>query len=203
MVTIEWTDGRGWHDATLGPREPLTLDPAAAVLHYAQEIFEGSRPTARRRRDGAVPARGERAPLQRSADRMAMPELPEDLRRGGAPARARPTASGSRRSRAARSTCARSCSRPRRSSACARPRQYKFLVIATPAGNYFKAGVPAVSIWVSKDYTRAAPGGTGAAKCGGNYAASLVPHASAVARGFDQVCFLDAAEHSGSRSSAG
>jgi branched-chain amino acid aminotransferase len=74
-------------------------------------------------------------------------------------------------------------------------KQYKFLVIASAAGNYFKAGVPAVSIWVSQNYTRAAPGGTGAAKCGGNYAASLVPHANAVARGHDQVCFLDAAEH--------
>jgi len=52
-----------------------------------------------------------------------------------------------------------------------------------------------VTIWVSEDYTRAAPGGTGAAKCGGNYAASLVPHAEAVAHGADQVCFLDAAEH--------
>jgi branched-chain amino acid aminotransferase len=68
------------------------------------------------------------------------------------------------------------------------------LGIASPAGNYFKSGAPAVSIWVS-DYTRAAPGGTGAAKCGGNYAASLVPQAEAIARGHDQVVFLDAAEH--------
>jgi len=66
-------------------------------------------------------------------------------------------------------------------------------VIASPAGNYFKSGVPVVSIWVS-DYTRAAPGGTGAAKCGGNYAASLVPTAEAFAKGHDQVLFLDAAE---------
>ncbi|HLV07411.1 MAG TPA: branched-chain amino acid aminotransferase, partial [Croceibacterium sp.] len=74
-------------------------------------------------------------------------------------------------------------------------KQYKFLVISSPAGNYFKSGSPAVSIWVSGDYTRAAPGGTGAAKCGGNYAASLVPQAEAIARGHDQVVFLDAAEH--------
>jgi branched-chain amino acid aminotransferase len=74
-------------------------------------------------------------------------------------------------------------------------KQYKFLVILSAAGNYFRSGAPTVSIWVSRDYTRAAPGGTGAAKCGGNYAASLVPHANAVARGMDQVCFLDAAEH--------
>jgi branched-chain amino acid aminotransferase len=73
-------------------------------------------------------------------------------------------------------------------------KQYKFIVIASPAGNYFKSGAPAVSIWVS-EYTRAAPGGTGAAKCGGNYAASLVPTAEAFARGHDQVLFLDAAEH--------
>jgi branched-chain amino acid aminotransferase len=74
-------------------------------------------------------------------------------------------------------------------------KEYKFLVICSPAGNYFKSGAPAVSIWVSEDYTRAAPGGTGAAKCGGNYAASLVPQAEAIAHGHDQVVFLDAAEH--------
>jgi branched-chain amino acid aminotransferase len=73
-------------------------------------------------------------------------------------------------------------------------KQYKYLVIASPAGNYFKSGAPAVSIWVS-EYTRAAPGGTGAAKCGGNYAASLVPQGEAMARGHDQVVFLDAEQH--------
>ena len=73
-------------------------------------------------------------------------------------------------------------------------KKYKFLVIASPAGNYFKSGAPAVSIWVSRNYTRAAPGGTGAAKCGGNYAASLVPQAEAIAKGHDQVVFLDAVE---------
>lgn len=73
-------------------------------------------------------------------------------------------------------------------------KQYKFIVIASPAGNYFKSRAPAVSIWVS-EYTRAAPGGTGAAKCGGNYAASLSPTAQAHSRGHDQVLFLDAAEH--------
>jgi branched-chain amino acid aminotransferase len=72
-------------------------------------------------------------------------------------------------------------------------KQYKFVVILSPAGNYFKSGAPAVSVWVS-DYTRAAPGGTGAAKCGGNYAASLVPTGEAFANGHDQVVFLDAAE---------
>jgi branched-chain amino acid aminotransferase len=72
-------------------------------------------------------------------------------------------------------------------------REYLFLTIASPVGAYFKHGVEAVTIWVSEDYSRAAPGGTGAAKCGGNYAASLAPQAEAIANGCDQVVFLDAA----------
>ncbi|MBL0914291.1 MAG: branched-chain amino acid aminotransferase, partial [Sphingopyxis sp.] len=73
--------------------------------------------------------------------------------------------------------------------------EYQFLVITSPVGNYFKSGAPAISLWVSEDYTRAAPGGTGAAKCGGNYAASLIAQQEATAKGHDQVVFLDAAEH--------
>ena len=79
MVTIEWTEGRGWHDATLGPRGPLTLDPAAAVLHYAQEIFEGLK--AYRLADGSMalfrPEENARR-FNASAARLAMPELPEE-----------------------------------------------------------------------------------------------------------------------------
>jgi branched-chain amino acid aminotransferase len=70
-----------------------------------------------------------------------------------------------------------------------------YCVIASPAGPYFSGGVQPVSIWLSTDYTRAAPGGTGAAKCGGNYAASLAAQVEASAHGCDQVCFLDAIEH--------
>ena len=73
--------------------------------------------------------------------------------------------------------------------------EYLYIVIISPVGGYFKSGAPAVSIWVSQNYTRAAPGGTGAAKCGGNYAASLVAQAEASKHGCDQVVFLDAAEH--------
>jgi branched-chain amino acid aminotransferase len=72
--------------------------------------------------------------------------------------------------------------------------EYRYLVLASPVGNYFKGGAPAISLWVSEDYTRAAPGGTGAAKCGGNYASSLVAQSEAIAKGHDQVVFLDAAE---------
>ena len=196
MVSIEWDEGRGWHSATLGPRAPLTLDPAAAVLHYAQEIFEGLK--AYRLADGGIalfrPEENARR-FNASARRMAMPELPEDAFVEAvrqlvlADREWFPTVEGG-------SLYLRPFMFASEPFLGVRPaRQYKFLVISSAAGNYFKSGAPAVSIWVSGDYTRAAPGGTGAAKCGGNYAASLVPQAEAIARGHDQVVFLDAAEH--------
>jgi branched-chain amino acid aminotransferase len=196
MVTIDWEEGRGWHDATLGPRQPHSLDPACAVLHYAQEIFEGLK--AYKLADGTMalfrPHDNARR-FNRSADRLAMPNLPEEafveaIRQVVLADRDWfPTVEGG-------SLYIRPFMIATEAFLGVRPaKQYKFLVILSAAGNYFKSGAPVVSIWVSQDYTRAAPGGTGAAKCGGNYAASLVPHANAVARGMDQVCFLDAVEH--------
>jgi branched-chain amino acid aminotransferase len=196
MVVIEWTEGRGWHDATIGPRVPLSLDPAAAVLHYAQEIFEGLK--AYRLQDGSLALFRPDANARRfnaSARRLAMPELPEDVFVEAvrqlvlADRDWFPAIEGG-------SLYMRPFMFADEPFLGVRPaKHYKFLVICSPAGNYFKSGSPAVSIWVSGDYTRAAPGGTGAAKCGGNYAASLVPQAEAIARGHDQVVFLDAAEH--------
>ncbi|MCZ8324865.1 MAG: branched-chain amino acid aminotransferase [Sphingomonadaceae bacterium] len=195
MVTIEWTEGQGWHSATLGPRQPIALDPAAAVLHYAQEIFEGLK--AYRLADGTMALFRPEANARRfnaSARRLAMPELPEDLfieairQLVKVDANWFPGVEGG-------SLYLRPFMIATEAFLGVRPaKEYKFIVIASPAGNYFKSGAPAVSIWVS-DYTRAAPGGTGAAKCGGNYAASLVPTAEAFAQGHDQVLFLDAAEH--------
>jgi branched-chain amino acid aminotransferase len=195
MVSIDWTDGRGWHDATVGPRQPIALDPAAAVLHYAQEIFEGLK--AYRQTDGGIALfrpQANAARFNQSAQRLAMPDLPEDIfvesvkQLVAADRDWFPTVEGG-------SLYLRPFMIATEAFLGVRPaKEYKFLVIASPAGNYFKSGAPAVSIWVSQ-YTRAAPGGTGAAKCGGNYAASLVPQAEAIARGHDQVVFLDAAEH--------
>ncbi|KQM21033.1 branched-chain amino acid aminotransferase [Novosphingobium sp. Leaf2] len=195
MVTIDWSEADGWHDAVITARQPIPLDPAAAVLHYAQEIFEGLK--AYKQADGAIALFRPEANARRfndSARRLAMPELPEAVfveaierlvqidqawipEGDGASLYLRPFMIATEAFLGVRPA-----------------KQYKFIVIASPAGNYFKSGSPAVSIWVS-DYTRAAPGGTGAAKCGGNYAASLVPQAEAIARGHDQVVFLDAAEH--------
>lgn len=195
MVSIDYEEGKGWHNATVGPRRPLALDPSAAVLHYAQEIFEGLK--AYRHPDGSLalfrPEENARR-LNASADRLAMPHLPEELFIESVRQIVRadrdwvPTIPGG-------SLYLRPFMFATEAFLGVRPaRQYKYLVIASPVGNYFKSGAPAVSIWVSQDYTRAAPGGTGAAKCGGNYAASLVPTGQAYGRGFDQVLFLDAAE---------
>jgi len=195
MVVIDWTEGKGWHNATVGPRGPIPLDPAAAVLHYAQEIFEGLK--AYRHPDGSLALfrpEANAARFNASARRLAMPELPEavfieSVRQLVAADRDwMPTVDGG-------SLYLRPFMFASEAFLGVRPaKEYKYVVIASPAGNYFKSGAPAVSIWVSQ-YTRAAPGGTGAAKCGGNYAASLVPQAEAMARGHDQVVFLDAAEH--------
>ncbi len=195
MVCIDWSEDKGWHNPVIGPRGPIALDPAASVLHYAQEIFEGLK--AYRTADGGIALfrpEANAARFNASARRLAMPELPEDLFIGAirelvaADSDWFPTVEGG-------SLYLRPFMIATEAFLGVRPaKEYKFLVIASPAGNYFKSGAPAVSIWVS-DYTRAAPGGTGAAKCGGNYAASLVPTAEAFANGHDQVLFLDAAEH--------
>ena len=196
MVVIDYDEAKGgWHQATLGPRGPIPLDPAAAVLHYAQEIFEGMK--AYKQEDGSLalfrPEENARR-LNASARRMAMPEIPEELflesiRQLLAVDKAWvPTIPGG-------ALYLRPFMFASEAFLGVRPaRQYKYVLIASPSGNYFKSGAPAVTIWVSRDYVRAAPGGTGAAKTGGNYAASLVPSAEATARGCDQTVFLDAVE---------
>jgi branched-chain amino acid aminotransferase len=196
MVTIAWDEGRGWHDAQLVPYAPLTLDPAVMVIHYGQAIFEGLK--AYRRADGAVatfrPDANARR-FQRSARRLAMPELPEDLFVASIEALVSQdrdwVPSGAERSLYLRpfmfSTEVGLGVRPANS--------YLYVLIASPAGPYFPRGLKPVTVWLSEEYTRAAPGGTGEAKCAGNYAASLVAQAQAAAQGCDQVVWLDANEH--------
>jgi branched-chain amino acid aminotransferase len=194
MVSILWNEAEGWHNAEVRPYGAIALDPAAAVLHYAQEIFEGLK--AYRLADGGIALfrpEANAARFNASAERLAMPTIPEGLFVSAVEELVKadkdwfPTVEGG-------SLYLRPFMFASEAFLGVRPsKQYRFLVIASPAGNYFKSGVPAVSLWVS-DYSRAAPGGTGAAKCGGNYAASLVPTAEAFARGHDQVLFLDAVE---------
>jgi branched-chain amino acid aminotransferase len=192
MVAIRWRKDAGWHDAEVMPYGPISLDPAAAVLHYGQEIFEGIK--AYRHADGSIwtfrpQANGAR--LQRSAARLALPQLPVELfteslkqlvaldaawvpDQDEASLYFRPFMIGDEAFLGVRGA-----------------HQASYYVIASPAGPYFAKGVAPVAIWLSTEYARAAKGGTGAAKCGGNYAASLLPQQKAQEQGCSQVLFLD------------
>lgn len=197
MVVIDYDEAKGgWQTPVIGPREAIALDPAASVLHYAQEIFEGMKAFAHAE-GGLALFRPEAnaARFNASARRMAMPEIPEALFL--AAVRALVTADAAWLPPiAGGSLYIRPFMFASEAFLGVRPaKQYKFIVIISAAGNYFKKGVNPVKIWVAQDYVRAAPGGTGAAKTGGNYAASLVPQAQATAQGCDQVVFLDAIEH--------
>jgi len=195
MVSVRWVHGQGWCEARLSAYAPLTLDPSAAVLHYAQSIFEGLkayhqdgggiatfRPDANARRFG------------RSAARLAMPTVPEDAFVAAVDALVDidrdwiPTG-------AEKSLYIRPFMFATEAFLGVRPAtRYLFLVIASPAGAYFPQGVEPVSVFISEDYVRAAPGGTGEAKAAGNYAASLLAQQQAAEEGCDQVVWIDAVE---------
>ena len=195
MATVRYSTEKGWHDAKITARAPLSVDPATAVLHYAQEIFEGMKAYALD--DGGVAMfrpRDNARRFQASARRMAMAELPEDIfvescrqlvladrdwipEIDGGSLYLRPFMIASEVFLGVKPAS-----------------EYLYCVLASSAGAYWKGGARAISLWVSHDYTRAAPGGTGEAKCGGNYATSLVAQREATTRGHDQVVFLDAVE---------
>lgn len=193
MVSIAWTRDEGWHDAKVMPYGPISLDPGASVLHYGQEIFEGIK--AYRHANGDIvtfrPEANARR-LNESARRLALPELPEDLFIRSLEELVRAdeawVPSGADQSLYLRPFMiadesflgVRAAERAR------------YMVIASPAGPYFSGGVKPVSIWLSEHYSRAGEGGTGAAKCGGNYAASLLPTRIAQSNGCAQVLFTDA-----------
>ncbi len=195
LVRITWTSDAGWHGAAVEPYRPLVLDPATAVLHYAQTIFEGLK--AFRHADGSVwtfrPS-ANALRFQRSARRLAMPELAvddfnESIRRlvsvDGAWVPTEPETSlylrpflfASEAYLGVRAAL-----------------KFDYYLIASPAGPYFLNGVEPVKIWLSTEYSRAGRGGMGAAKSGGNYAASLLPQTQGYEHDCQQVLFLDAAE---------
>jgi branched-chain amino acid aminotransferase len=196
MAVIEYTQGIGWHDARIQPRETIALHPAAAVLHYAQEIFEGLK--AYRTQSGEIAMFRPTSNAQRfqeSADRLAMPPLPQELFMQSLEELIRVDREWVPND-PDKSLYLRPFMFANEAFLGVRPaKTYLFSVIACPVGGYFKGGAEAVSVWVSERYSRAAAGGTGAAKCGGNYAASLLAQSEATAHGCDQVAFLDAAEH--------
>ncbi|WP_028047693.1 branched-chain amino acid aminotransferase [Cellulomonas sp. URHE0023] len=193
MARISWSQETGWSNRRVEKYGPLLLDPAAAVLHYGQEIFEGLK--AYKHPDGSVwtfRPQANAARFAKSAHRLALPQLSESDFLGAIQALV--------------STDVAWVPGGEETSLYLRPFMYasetflgvrpsleaEFLVIASPVGPYFAGGVRPVSIWVAEDYHRAGAGGTGDAKCGGNYAASLLPQQEAYDKGFEQVCFLDA-----------
>lgn len=212
MISLHWTAKRGWHDGRLRPYGPLMLDPATSVLHYSQEIFEGMK--AYRQESGPIVMFRpylNAARFRRSAERMAMPELPED-----AFVQAIELLVTYDKDWVPASTAKSLYLRPFMIATyvglgVGRPASaYQFMVIASPSGGVFPsrstgtsqaagvsatAGPRAVSVWLAEDYTRAARGGTGEAKTGGNYAASFAGQQQALDEGCDQVVWLDAVEH--------
>jgi len=195
MALIEYDEREGWHDARIVGRQSFTLDPASPVLHYAQEIFEGMK--AYRRPGGGATLFRPDANAKRfakSALRMAMPPLPEDMFLDSVRALVRvdrdwipEMEDGSLYLRPF--MIANGSFLGMRAST-----QFIYAVIASSVGAYFKGDASSVSLWVTREYVRAAPGGTGEAKCGGNYAGSLIAQAEAIRQGCDQVVFLDATE---------
>jgi branched-chain amino acid aminotransferase len=194
QVVITWEKDKGWHSAQVIPYGPIMMDPSSAVLHYGQEIFEGIK--AYRHEDGSIwtfrPDMNA-ARLQRSAKRMALPELPADIfleslrelialdgdwvpqPEGEKTLYIRPFEIAAENFLGVRAA-----------------HRVEYRVIASPVGPYFTGGIKPVSIWIALDSARAGKFGTGEAKTGGNYAASLLAQQEATANGCSQVLFLDA-----------
>ena len=194
MVVAQWSEATGWQDAELKAYGPLTLDPATMVFHYGQEVFEGMK--AYSQPDGGISLFRPEANAKRfakSAARIALPEMPVDFfvktveelvkqEKDWVP------------KKIGESLYLRPFLIATEVGLGVRPSNHAtYVLIATPAAAYFNAA-KAVTVWISTEYVRAALGGTGEAKCGGNYAASLLAQKQAAQQGCDQVAYIDAVE---------
>ncbi|MCW2847046.1 MAG: branched-chain amino acid aminotransferase [Marmoricola sp.] len=200
MLSLEWTPEQGWHDGRITKYGPLSMDPASAVLHYAQEIFEGMK--AYRHEDGSIwsfrPEENAKR-MARSSHRLALPVLdPADFVQAVdalVEVDQRWVPQNAADGAGEKSLYLRPFMIASEVFLGVRPAQHvTFMVIASPAGAYFKGGLTPLTLWLTEEYTRAGRGGMGAAKTGGNYASSLVAQQEAIAHGCDQVVFLDVAE---------
>lgn len=196
MLVARYEEGKGWHDAKILPYGPLQLDPAAAVLHYGQELFEGMK--AYRGKDGKIRLFRPEENCRRMAEgaaRLCIPAVPpEEMlemivellevekdwvpHSEGTALYIRPTLVATEPFLGVRPS-----------------RSYLFFVILSPVGAYYAEGFDPVKIWVEPKFSRAARGGLGAVKAGANYAASLLASEQAKAKGYAQVLWLDASEH--------
>ncbi|HDG98298.1 MAG TPA: branched-chain amino acid aminotransferase [Desulfobacterales bacterium] len=195
MFLMDYETGKGWHAPRIEPYRDLSLDPAAMVLHYGQEIFEGLK--AYRGIDGGIylfRARDNFARLNRSAQRLCMPEVDIDFVMDGLKKLIELDQEWVPRSKGT-SLYIRPNMIATEPHLGVRPSNtYLFYIIVGPVAAYYKEGLNPVKIWVETEYVRAAPGGTGEAKTSGNYAASLLAAEKAKEKGFTQVLWLDAVE---------
>ena len=192
MFMMDWTEGQGWHDARIVPFAPIAIHPASTVLHYGSEIFEGLK--AYRRADGQVqmfrPIENIRR-MNNSAERMCLPQIPEDMAlealtefvkteqewtpsAPGTSLYLRPFMFGNDESLGVHAV-----------------HNATYIIIASPVGSYYKEGINPVKIMIETEDVRAVRGGTGEAKCGGNYAASNRAGKRAEEKGYSQVLWLD------------
>lgn len=189
--------GSGWHNPNIKPFQPLVLSPAANVFHYSQEVFEGQKAYKSKKNEILLFRPQENARrLNRSLQRLCMPEIPEELfleaecellkleerwipTQIGTSLYMRPTVIGTEAALGVKPS-----------------NEYLFYIILSPVGPYFKEGFNPIGLWVSDTYSRAGSGGTGEAKTGGNYAGSLLATREATQKGYSQVLWLDAGEHS-------
>ncbi|WP_449278369.1 branched-chain amino acid aminotransferase [Leucobacter sp. GX24907] len=196
MVTIEYTDEAGWHSPTVGPLREFSLHPASAVLHYAQEVFEGLK--AHARDDGSVALFRVEQHAERfnsSLRRLAMPEMPTELFVAAVKRLVRADAgwvpSGPGQSLYIRPFAFATDTVLGAGKASS---TYTFAVIASPTAGWFGGEQKAISVWVEEHYVRAARGGIGDVKAGANYAGALLGLRASSDHGCDQVVWLDAAE---------
>jgi branched-chain amino acid aminotransferase len=194
MVTVVWEKDKGWHSATVEPYGPIMMDPSAAVLHYGQEIFEGIK--AYRHKDGSIwtfRPTANAARLQKSAHRMALPELPTEIFVESLQKLLEVDAAWVPQPVNEKTLYIRPFEIAAENFLGVRAAQRaEYRVIASPVGPYFTGGIKPVSIWIALDSARAGKHGTGEAKTGGNYAASLLAQGEGYEQGCSQVMFLDA-----------
>lgn len=192
MFMMDYTEGKGWHDARIVPYAPIPMDPATMVLHYAQETFEGLKAYRDPKGDITLfrPEMNARRMIN-SNRRICMAELPEDMFVEAVEAIVKyeqdwiPTAKDT-------SLYIRPFMFASEAGVGVHPaKNYTFIIILSPVGNYYPEGVNPVKIWVEDEYVRAVKGGTGFTKCGGNYAASIAAQVKAESHGYTQVLWLD------------
>ena len=195
MFIMNYSEGQGWHDGRIVPYAPITLDPAAAVLHYAQEMFEGLK--AYKTKEGKIllfrPDMNAKR-TNRTNDRICIPAIDEELfveaikavvqtdadwvpEKEGTSLYIRPFIIASEPFLGVRAA-----------------KEYLFMVILSPVGAYYKGGLAPTKIFVEDEYVRAAVGGTGYSKIGGNYVAGLRSQEKAHDKGYSQVLWLDGVE---------